>query len=1005
MEKTEPLILIRAGHRRRVVALMTCLAVSGSLVLVTATRAGAASAATPSSRAWVRSTKSVPSLPKGSLVMHAVASGLMVRSDVVLKPRDPAALEAFDTAVSTPGSPSFRHYLVPGAFATEFGPDPSTITAVRDWLSGRGLSVGPTSGDGLIVPISGSAAQIDHAFDTSLEQYRLPSGRIVRVPDAEPLLPGALASQLYGVTGLDDLNRAVPQLVHSPATTPSPAHAQATGGTTAPAASPAIGPAAGPIAHAPGPTPTAGCQSNISADGAGGALTVDQLASAYSFSDLYPGTEGSGVTVGVYELEPYLLNDINTFKNCYSPAITATVTPVSVDGAATNSGPGAGEAALDIEMVIGMAPSVTVKVYVGPNQGSGPLDTYERMVSGSSPPPVISTSWGECEGQLPTAYIQAESAIFQQAVAQGQTIVAASGDDGSQDCFLFPSSSDTRLQVDDPGAQPWVTSVGGTTLNALGPAPTESVWNSGLFTGTGGGGNSTVWTMPSWQRGPGVQSTYTKAQDTFTGTQPCPLSSGAGTLSCREVPDVAADADPHTGLAIFCSCVSGGSWVRIGGTSMSAPLWGALAALADQGQSSPVGFLNPTLYQASCSGSPVFNDVTVGNNQPNGSSPSNPPHTPSGPFYPTTSGYDLATGLGTPIASALVSRLRSPPPSSCPVVSGISASSGSAAGGTTVTLSGSNLSGVSEVDFGNGNPAAIESVTSSSVTVISPVSPTRGWAQAQVIVKAGTDAIGFDGSLPFTYLGPRGYWTVASDGGIFSFGQMGFYGSMGGKRLNQPIVGMAPTPSSNGYWLVASDGGIFAFGDAGFHGSTGNIRLNKPIVGMASTPDGGGYWLVASDGGVFAFGDAGFYGSTGNIRLNKPIVGMAATPDGGGYWLVASDGGIFAFGDAAFHGSMGAVTLTKPVVGMASTPDGAGYWLVASDGGIFAFGDAGFHGSAGNIRLTKPVVGMAATPDGGGYWLVASDGGIFAFGGTYGGFYGSTGTIRLTKPMVGIGAP
>ena len=109
-----------------------------------------------------------------------------------------------------------------------------------------------------------------------------------------------------------------------------------------------------------------------------------------------------------------------------------------------------------------------------------------------------------------------------------------------------------------------------------------------------------------------------------------------------------------------------------------------------------------------------------------------------------------------------------------------------------------------------------------------------------------------------------------------------------------------------GYWLVASDGGIFTYGDAQFYGSTGSIHLNKPIVGMAPTPDGGGYWLVASDGGIFAYGDAQFYGSTGSIHLNKPIVGMAPTPDGGGYWLVASDGGIFAYGDAQFYGSTGA---------------------------------------------------------------------------------------------------
>jgi hypothetical protein len=127
---------------------------------------------------------------------------------------------------------------------------------------------------------------------------------------------------------------------------------------------------------------------------------------------------------------------------------------------------------------------------------------------------------------------------------------------------------------------------------------------------------------------------------------------------------------------------------------------------------------------------------------------------------------------------------------------------------------------------------------------------------------------------------------------------------------------MAATPDGGGYWLVASDGGIFAFGDAAFYGSTGSITLNKPIVGMAATPDGGGYWLVASDGGIFAFGDAQFYGSTGAITLNKPIVGMAATPDGGGYWLVASDGGIFAFGDAPYYGSTGGSGVTN-AIGMA----------------------------------------------------------------------------------------
>ncbi len=245
----------------------------------------------------------------------------------------------------------------------------------------------------------------------------------------------------------------------------------------------------------------------------------------------------------------------------------------------------------------------------------------------------------------------------------------------------------------------------------------------------------------------------------------------------------------------------------------------------------------------------------------------------------------------------------------------------------------------------------------------------------------------------------QGYRLVASDGGIFGYNAT-FYGSTGNLKLNQPIVGMAPTPDGGGYWLVASDGGIFTFGDATFYGSTGALKLNQPIVGMAATPDGGGYWLVAADGGIFTFGDATFSGSTGALKLNKPIVGMAATPDGGGYWLVAADGGIFNFGDATFSGSTGALKLNQPIVGMAATSDGGGYWLVASDGGIFNFGDATFYGSTGNLKLNKPIVGMAATPDGGGYWLVASDGGIFTFGDAN--YIGSTGGTHLNAPVVGM---
>ena len=322
------------------------------------------------------------------------------------------------------------------------------------------------------------------------------------------------------------------------------------------------------------------------------------------------------------------------------------------------------------------------------------------------------------------------------------------------------------------------------------------------------------------------------------------------------------------------------------------------------------------------------------------------------------------------------------------------------AGGLVWSIGGNSLYGI--------DPSTGATVKQLDVGSQANHFPTPSVGDGLLLAPASDQVIAFVGSagLPGPPSPPppappnSSYWLVASDGGIFTFGNAGFYGSTGGTRLNQPVVAMAPTPSKGGYWLVASDGGIFSFGDASFFGSMGGKPLNKPIVGMAATPDGGGYWMVASDGGIFSFGDASFFGSMGGKPLNKPIVGMASTHDGLGYWLVASDGGIFSFGDASFHGSMGGQPLNKPIVGMAATPDGLGYWLVASDAGIFNFGDAGFFGSGGGLPLRKPAVGMAPTPDGRGYWIAASDGGIFNYGDSN--FSGSEGSIVLNKPVVGI---
>ena len=402
------------------------------------------------------------------------------------------------------------------------------------------------------------------------------------------------------------------------------------------------------------------------------------------------------------------------------------------------------------------------------------------------------------------------------------------------------------------------------------------------------------------------------------------------------------------------------------------------------------------------------------------------------------------------------------PPSTTPVVTGVSPSTGPSAGGTAVTVVGDNFStgaGATTIDFGPGNPGtAVDCVTSVSCTVVSPAG--TGTVDVTVTTSAGTS--GTSSVDQFTYsataaggsgVGSRPVVTSVSpgtgipgtvvtvDGSRFTgatavdFGPLsaasytvvsateitatvpsGIEGTVdvtvttgSGTSATSPADRFTVVPlqaaggGSSGYRMVAADGGVFDFGSARYLGSLPGLQVHvADIVGSAATPGGGGYWAVGSDGGVFAFGDARFFGSMGGKPLNQPIVGMAATPDGGGYWLVARDGGIFSFGDARFFGSMGGKPLNQPIVGMAATPDGGGYWLVASDGGIFSFGDARFFGSMGGKPLNQPMVGMTATADGGGYWLVARDGGIFAFGDAP--FFGSTGDLTLAQPIVTIAA-
>jgi hypothetical protein len=170
---------------------------------------------------------------------------------------------------------------------------------------------------------------------------------------------------------------------------------------------------------------------------------------------------------------------------------------------------------------------------------------------------------------------------------------------------------------------------------------------------------------------------------------------------------------------------------------------------------------------------------------------------------------------------------------------------------------------------------------------------------------------------------------------------------------------MAATADGNGYWLVAADGGIFTFGDAPFYGSTGAIRLNSPVVGMAATHDGKGYWLVAADGGIFTFGDAPFYGSDGATALSASVAGMAATPDGKGYWLAGSGGAVYWFGDAVPYGTNAAAKPEPPIAAIAATPSGHGYWLLEPD----AFPVAFTHPGTGSTIVSVAASQVQANPD------------------------------------------
>jgi subtilase family serine protease len=569
-----------------------------------------------------------------------VSPRLRLRVTVALKPRSAASLAGYAQAVTTPGNANYRHFLTPQQFRVRFGASAAQVSRVRASLRARGLRPGPISAGGLSMPVVATAGQLERAFSLSLRRVGSGDRRAV-IATAAPALEARAAASVQSIVGLDTTAARQPLLART-SRTPAPGAVRS----------------ARARAHVAtgGPQPCA-----VAAAGAPieSAYTTDQIASAYGFSGLYAaGDLGAGKTIAIYELEPDDPADIAGFQACYGTH--SSVSYVRVDGGA-GAGAGGGEAALDIENTIGLAPAANVLVYQGPNSnsgapGSGPFDIFASIIN-QDRAQVVSISWGECETALGASDAEAENTLFEQAAIQGQSIVSAAGDSGAQDCDLPGAVPKTHSAVDDPASQPWVTGVGGTSLVGLGPPPTETVWNNAgtptggvSSSGAGGGGVSALWPMPLSQQRTSAALGVVKPSSAGPA---CGRSSG----NCREVPDVAADADPNTGYQIYWNSsgtVPGqpAGWQGIGGTSGAAPVWGALLALANAApgcSDSPLGFAGVPLYRsANAAFAADFHDVTSGNNDFT--------HTNGGQF-PAGAGYDLASGLGTPNAAALVGSL------------------------------------------------------------------------------------------------------------------------------------------------------------------------------------------------------------------------------------------------------------------------------------------------------------------------------------------------------------
>ncbi len=466
-----------------------------------------------------------------------------------------------------------RQYLTREELEKDYGAGEAPIARVEAFARAYNLAVSSIDPAQHAIRLTGSVRDLSQAFQTCLEYYEQPDGVTYRGRTGPIYVPEDLAGVIQSVNGLDERPVARPKFRVRPALT---SHA---------------GPAL--------------------------SYTPQELARLYSFPAL--AASGQGQCIAIIELGGgFRQSDLAAYFGEGGPQVQA----VSVDGgrnapAGNPNGPD-GEVMLDIEVAGAIAPGASIAVYFAPNTNKGFLDAISAAVHDKRrQPSVISISWGSAEdgGGYSPSVLGAFSQAFQTAAVLGVTVLAAAGDNGSSDGL---SAGD---HVDYPAADPGVTACGGTRLVAPDKRniQSETVWNEGDQAGATGGGVSTVFSVPTYQRG--LSATKT--------------SGGTAALSGRGVPDVAANADPETGYEVLVD----GQRFTIGGTSAVAPLMAGLVAVINQSLGKPAGFLNPLVYAGP--GRTACRDVTSGNNG----------------AFAATRGWDACTGLGVPIGTALLSVL------------------------------------------------------------------------------------------------------------------------------------------------------------------------------------------------------------------------------------------------------------------------------------------------------------------------------------------------------------